>query len=64
MIHLKKDNDFRQVHAFNERNQEKLLEIMKWCSLNCTGHWYILNSYQLCIVEDKDAMFFKLTWSE
>jgi hypothetical protein len=62
MNHLKKDNDIRFVHAFNEHNQERLLEILKWCQENCSGHWYILNSYQLCIVEDRDAMLFKLIW--
>ena len=62
MQHLKKNQDIRQVHAFNEWNQDKIKEMIEWCNINCKGHWYILNGMQLCLNDDQDAMFFKLTW--
>jgi hypothetical protein len=62
MNHLKKGQNERSMHAFNEYNTETMKNMLIWCQENCKGHWFILNSIQICLYDDNDAMFFKLTW--
>jgi hypothetical protein len=62
MLHLKKEEEVRSVHAFNEYNRERMIEIIHWCKDNCKGHWYLLNDYQLCLKDNDDALLFKLIW--